>query len=256
MPSQNTPPFRSGEAPRLARLLALETSSRQGSIAVVEVGTGELSPILTRELPPLERSAQTLVPAIQELLSETGWEPPSLDCVAIATGPGSFTGLRVGVTTAKTLAYATGAKLVAINTLDAIAEPSWLEKPPSPSPPEPATVWALVDAQRNEVFAARYATPYDGPPHKETLVERLTQAEFFAKLEPNDRVIAPHAPVLRKRFLSPRCEAKDITWITAQPMADAVARLGAAKWRSNQLADPFQLAPQYHRASAAEENLP
>ena len=209
----------------------------------MEVGASEQK-ALTRELPSQERSARTLVPTIGELLDEIGWEPKSLDCVAIAIGPGSFTGLRVGVTTAKTLAYVSGAALIAINTLDAIAEPSWLDTD-APG----ASLWALLDAQRNEVFAARY----EGPPTEateETLVQRYTQAEFFAKLKEGDRVIAPHAAIL-----SQRCEAKGITWTTAQPMADAVARLSIAKWQAGQLADPFQLAPQYHRASAAEENL-
>ena len=59
-------------------------------------------------LDPTRRSAQTLAPAIATLLDAVEWRPADVELVAVATGPGSFTGLRIGVTTAKAFAYAAG----------------------------------------------------------------------------------------------------------------------------------------------------
>src|SRR5207342_1377544 len=94
-----------------------------------------------------ERTAQVLAPAIQQLLTAAEWSPKSVDLVAVTAGPGSFTGLRIGVTTAKAFAYAIGADVLGINTLEALA----LQAAPSASP-----LWTVLDAQRQELFAARF----------------------------------------------------------------------------------------------------
>ena len=66
-----------------------------------------------------QRSAQSLAPAIEALLTQVGWLPRDVQLVAVSVGPGSFTGLRVGVTTAKVFAYAVGAEVLGIDTLEA-----------------------------------------------------------------------------------------------------------------------------------------
>ena len=98
-------------------VLALETSALAGSVALFH---GDRL-LVQRELDSTRRSAQTLAPALAELLAAAGLTPRDVRLVATTVGPGSFTGLRVGVTTAKTFAYAVGAEVLGLNTLEVIA---------------------------------------------------------------------------------------------------------------------------------------
>jgi len=86
------------------RILALETSDTAGSAALLD---GERL-LAEKLLAQGQRSARALAPAVRELLTDAGWQPKDVELVAVTVGPGSFTGLRVGVTTAKAFAYAAG----------------------------------------------------------------------------------------------------------------------------------------------------
>ena len=142
------------------RILAIESSGRDVSVAALD--GGETGAQLLREvvIPGSQRTAQALAPSIAELFAQLGWEPKSVQLVAVAIGPGSFTGLRIGVTTAKTLAYAVGAEVIGVNTLDVIAH----QAPSMTSP-----LWSIMDAQRKELFAAKFGVTPHG--RWETLVE-------------------------------------------------------------------------------------
>src|SRR3954469_5709785 len=97
----------------MPRALAIETSGRIGSVALID----ENGAIEEREFPHGLQHAAGLIPLIDQLSSQRGWSPAQLEHVYISAGPGSFTGLRIGITLAKTLAFATGAKLVAVPTM-------------------------------------------------------------------------------------------------------------------------------------------
>ena len=99
------------------RILALETTDKTGSVAAID-DDNLLAELM---LDHTQRSAQSLAPAMQRLLKQVGWLPADVQLVAVSVGPGSFTGLRVGVTTAKVFAYAVGAEVLGIDTLEAIA---------------------------------------------------------------------------------------------------------------------------------------
>src|SRR5271163_2151267 len=96
------------------RILALETSELTGSVAAAADG----NVLAELQLDPQQRSAQSLAPAIRALLAQVGWQPADIDLLAVTIGPGSFTGLRVGVATAKVFAYACGAEVLGISTLE------------------------------------------------------------------------------------------------------------------------------------------
>ncbi|MBA2564996.1 MAG: tRNA (adenosine(37)-N6)-threonylcarbamoyltransferase complex dimerization subunit type 1 TsaB, partial [Gemmatimonadetes bacterium] len=93
------------------KLLALFTAGEPASVAVLADGSGDAAPLASG------RTSEELVPRARELLTRAGLEPAELDGVCIAEGPGSFTGLRVGASTALGLARATGIPLYGAGTL-------------------------------------------------------------------------------------------------------------------------------------------
>src|SRR4051812_20605136 len=131
-------------------ILAFDTSGFAGSVALLD------GPEVLREgaLPAERRSAQTLAPAIDRLLKEAGVQPREVRLVATTIGPGSFTGLRVGVTTAKTFAYAVGAEVLGVSTLEAIAAGVPVDLVGGGE----REGNAVLDAQRKELFVGRFRT--------------------------------------------------------------------------------------------------
>ena len=123
--------------------LLIETSGRGGLMALAVGGTvvGE------RTLDPARRQNRDLAPFAAELLAAAGLTPKSLCGVMVSVGPGSYTGLRVGLISAKVLAYAVGCELVAVPTFDAIAELA---------PPELAAVDVISDGLQGLVYCQRY----------------------------------------------------------------------------------------------------
>jgi tRNA threonylcarbamoyladenosine biosynthesis protein TsaB len=142
------------------RLLALDTTTRNGSAALLE---GEEVRGETRRV--AESHSSWVVSAIADLVASAGWTWRDVEGYAVAAGPGSFTGLRVGLATVQGLALAAGRPCVGVMSLDALG---WLGRGRA------QTVVALVDAFRDEVFHRRY----DGEGHavSEPRVGRLERA--------------------------------------------------------------------------------
>jgi tRNA threonylcarbamoyladenosine biosynthesis protein TsaB len=216
------------------RWLAIETSGLYGSLAAGVAGPDACDLVAEAPLPHEARSAQTLAPTIQSLLADLSWSPSNLTAVAIAVGPGSFTGLRVGVTTAKTLAWATGAAAIGVDTLDALA---FAAASPATSSDR---LWTVLDAQRRELFVARY-TAAGNEWKRDSPTSRMTAAALTAALLPSDRVVGPPAGEFGGGVI--------------EPQAAAVLQVAWRRWRDGAADSVFALAPQYHRLSAAEEKL-
>lgn len=126
------------------KLLALESATSAGAVALVVDGTvrDERIATTTRE------HTETLLPTIAALLADAGMRPQDLDAIVIDVGPGLFTGLRVGVATARSLAASSGCSLVAMSSLEILAA--------DPRAGDASTVISLVDARRGEVFAQAF----------------------------------------------------------------------------------------------------
>ena len=223
------------------RVLALETSERVGSLATLQVSPEQTTTSRSISLPSDQRSAQSLLPAIQSLLAESEWKPSQLNLVCVSTGPGSFTGLRIGVTTAKTLAYATGAKLVEVHTLAAIAA--------GVSTPH-ERLWTILDAQRQELFVAKFEPGWQDRSGDLPETRILGIEQWMQVLSPGDAVSGPPLQKLADR-LPAGVHVVDVKdW---KPQAEAVGRLGYAAYQNGQSVDAMQLVPRYYRKSAAEE---
>jgi tRNA threonylcarbamoyladenosine biosynthesis protein TsaB len=219
------------------RILAIETSGKSGSVATLENG----QVIKQAELDPALRSARTLSPAIKQLLRETGWTPADVQLVAIGIGPGSFTGLRLGVMTAKAFAFAAGAQVLGIGTLDSIAARAESAAP---------RIAAAVDAQRDEVYAGFFARDTSGALAQQGATEIMAIERWLAALESEVLVTGPALVKLAERLPRHAIVAPSELWF---PNAATVGRLAAAKYASGARDDVFRLAPIYLRRSAAEE---
>lgn len=218
--------------------LGIETSGRAGSVALVRDGVLMAQTLLSAEG---RRHARSLVPEIAELLRGQGLRPRDLDVIAVAVGPGSFTGLRVGVVCAKTLAYAIpNSRLVGVNTFLAVAKPA------------PADIERLAifeDALRDEVYAGVYRRTPTG--WIEEVAPRLWLLEDWQRsLDGNVTLTGSGAVKLRPRFADDLRFLDPSLW---EPRAEWIARIGEREALAGRTADKWTLAPLYIRRSAAEE---
>lgn len=247
------------------RVLALETTGTAGSVALLR----GFELLAAGILPSEKRSAQSLAPTIDNLLRSANWQPADVELVAVVVGPGSFTGLRVGVTTAKMLAYATGAALLGIGSLETTA---------AEAPFECRHVAPVIDAGRGQFFAARYrlCCPTDEqhvelyattsadrrtPPHLDCLESPhlVDKAAWMAALPADCWAIGPGLLSLLKATPGSTSTTGIATDVLARclpdlaPRASTAGRLAVARYLRGERDDPFQLVPTYLRRSAAEE---
>src|SRR5262245_29338184 len=126
------------------RLLMIETSSRAARVALA-LGDSLLA---EARLDEVRRQARDLAPAVAELLRGQGWKARDLQGVIVSLGPGSYTGLRVGIISAKVLCYAVGCPLVGVETFSAIA---------LQAPADAVRLYVLADAQQDKVYVQPFA---------------------------------------------------------------------------------------------------
>jgi tRNA threonylcarbamoyladenosine biosynthesis protein TsaB len=223
--------------PQSALVLGIETSGLTGGIALVR-GDHCLGDVQLEEAP--RRHAQTLVAQIGTLVGGAGCRVRDLSAVAVSIGPGSFTGLRVGVVCAKTLAYATGCRLAAVDTLRAIA---------ANSPAEVARVHVLADALRGDAYVASYER-IDGRWTAREPPALAAAAAWLAERGPGDVLSGPGLAVYAVNFPAACRQLPADCWT---PRARVVAQLGLEQLARGQAVDCATLVPFYLRRSAAEE---
>lgn len=127
-------------------ILAVETSSRIGGVALAR--GSEL--LLAQTFRADHNHAVELLPTIDQLCQQVRWTAKDLNHVYLSIGPGSFTGLRIAVTLARTLAQFAGVKVAAVPTLEVIAQNALALKPP------PERLVVILDAKRSQVYAASF----------------------------------------------------------------------------------------------------
>jgi tRNA threonylcarbamoyladenosine biosynthesis protein TsaB len=218
------------------RLLILETSGRTG---VVAVALGE-EVRAARRLDEARRHARDLAPAVAELLAGQGWRPRELHGVVVGRGPGSYTGLRVGVMSAKTLAYATGCALLGVDTFAAIA----LE-----APEEAHDLDVLADAQQDKIYVQAFTRVAQGWAAR-TALAVVPFADWLARRRPDAWVSGPGLLKWEGRLPAdvPRLEAT-----RREPRPEGLLKLGLARYRAGERDEPWALEPLYLRPSSAEE---
>ena len=233
------------------RILAIETTERIGSVAAFQ----DTKLVAETRLTGDQRSAQSLAPALAELLKQLQWRAADLDLIAVTSGPGSFTGLRIGVTTAKTLAYAADAEVLGVNTLEVIAAQAPLPDDEIPDDEIPddeinAKITAVIDAQRGQLYSASFVRESNASIRCVEETQIVDCADWLAKRQAGEVVTGPGLSRIAGD-LPPGVSVVDPQdWA---PRASTVGKLAAAHYENGRRDDVFQLAPQYYRPSAAEE---
>jgi tRNA threonylcarbamoyladenosine biosynthesis protein TsaB len=220
-------------------IMAVETSGRLGSVALAQ-GNKLLSE--TSFSGPMRHSAE-IFPAITDLLSRFDKKPDQIEQVYISAGPGSFTGLRIAVTFAKTLALANGAKIVAVDTLDCIAA--------NVNPQNnPQRLGVILDAKRGQFFIAVYEKTQDTT-WKKVLPDSLMTAEaFLAQFSDKPIMLTGEGLVFYKdKFTNPNIRFLDEKFWN--PSAVNIHKLGWQKALNGEFTDPLTLTPNYIRGPDA-----
>lgn len=224
-------------ASAVPRLLILETSGRTGRVALA---LGDALFCGERRLDEARRHARDLAPAVAQLLAEQGWRPGDVQAAIVSRGPGSYTGLRVGIMSAKTFAYATGCALIAVETFAAIA---------LQAPAGVRRVDVLADAQQDKIYVQPFARREDGWHPQADLAIR----PFADWLAARDTDAAITGPGLRKWAARLPAEVPLLDANLWEPQAASLLQIGLARYLAGERDDPWMLEPLYLRPSSAEE---
>ena len=214
-------------------ILAADTSGKNGSLALVRF---EAESAHTLEVVPLEGgtfSAQ-LIPQISALLLKHNLSKDDIEAFSVVSGPGSFTGLRVGLAAVKALAEILQKPIASVSLLEILARAAEMD----------GRVIAALDAGRSEV----YVGTYECRRHTSSAVaEELLTLDEFRSRGSASRVVTPD------QKLAERLEGGNINvTMIPQPRADSVARIGHEKIRKGDFVSPEALDATYIRRSDAE----
>jgi len=213
-------------------LLAADTSGKHGTIALAQCGPDESCDVI--EVVPLEGgtfSAQ-LVPQIAVLLAKHGFSKTDIGGFAVVSGPGSFTGVRVGLAAIKALAEVLEKPIAAVSLLEAVAV----------SGGSPGRMTAVLDAGRGEVYVAEYDVHGDDA---RLLRERvLTRTKLLETAMGSTVVTADHSLAETVREAGLLAEEIEL------PRSDLIARLGWQKIHAGKIVSPEGLEANYIRSSS------
>ncbi|ABS65211.1 peptidase M22 glycoprotease [Parvibaculum lavamentivorans DS-1] len=219
-------------------VLALDTA--QGALsAAIRDGEGELASIFELRT---RGHAEALLPALETLMAEAALGFSDLDALAVTVGPGTFTGLRVGLAAARGLALALGLPLVGVTTLEAIAEPAEAK-------PEEIIV-SSFDARRNEVYLQAFSSLHvslAGP-------QLVGLDDVAAHLPAGPLVLVGTGAQLLAECLKGRAGLR-LSDARPQPDAAAVARIAMARLEAEGL-EAFRTAPHPLYLRAPDAKLP
>jgi tRNA threonylcarbamoyladenosine biosynthesis protein TsaB len=232
-------------------VLGIETATAVCGVALVD--NGNVKAELHIEAP--QAHSEKLLTMVDEVLCASKHELKDMDAVACSIGPGSFTGLRIGLSVAKGLAFASAKPLVAVSTLEALAYNAVAVGDISVS----TLIVPMIDARRDEVYYAAYT--WNGKEISEFFSpDALKISELFPKLHAEQNVVLTGDGA--EKFYTSVHQATELSVFKVVPQhlgkcsAVSVARLGEIKYQQGQRDDLVSLEPQYVKEFYTTMNIP
>jgi tRNA threonylcarbamoyladenosine biosynthesis protein TsaB len=216
-------------------LLVTDTSGKHGSVALARAGSESRNVELIEEVPLAGGTfSAELVPQIAALLSRHGFGKTQVDAFVVVAGPGSFTGLRVGLAAIKALAEILGKPIVPISLLEVVALSSRAQ----------GRVVAALDGGRGEVYAGEYLVAGEVA---QLVCEQVLSKDEMTRLAQAAVVVTPDEQLAANA----RAAGRSVVAVAA-PSAAAIARLGVGKLQAGSTVSPEQLEANYIRRTDAE----
>ena len=218
------------------RILILETSGRMGEVALA------CGPKIVRHrlLDETRLHARDLAPAVSAMMQEEDWKPADIQALIVNRGPGSYTGLRVGLMSAKAFAYATGCALLAVDGFQAIARQSSRDM-----------IDVIADAQRDLVYHQRFTrSATGGEMLPATALQIVNFSTWIESLCVERWVSGPGLWRFSERLPAHVKIPDESLW---DPHPPSLLEIGLSRYRAGERDDPWKLEPLYLRPSSAEE---
>ncbi len=236
-------------------VLGIETSGPTGSVALCDddrvladttfpQGPRRAGARRARSGRERARAERGIMPAVDDVVRKAGIARDRIDAVAVSEGPGAFTGLRMGVTCAKTLAYALGAQAVGVPSLEVMVQ--------NVPTDEATTACPMLDARRGKVCGTVFE--WDGAAWRDTSgVLLLPPAELADAVPAGTLLFGSGVAAYPELFGPPQFRIGDEALAVGR--AEAVAQVGLRRLRDGLGVDPMELVPRYHRPTEPEEKL-
>lgn len=224
------------------RILAVDTATTSCSVAIIDSASLLTEFTLNRE----ETHSKHLMDMINTVIGMTGLVISDIDGFAVTRGPGSFTGLRIGISTIKGLAVASGRPIVGISSLEALAYQASFS---------PDLICPLLDARRGEVYFSRYR--FINGHLKRQVKERVAQPETAVDdLNESCLFVGNGALLYKTKLLDKLGKFASFAPVTQNTIrASSVAFLSMSKFEGKDTDDVGKFQPHYIRKSDAEYNL-
>jgi len=190
---------------------------------------------------------EILLPAMEQLFLLARHTQEEVDLLACTVGPGSFTGLRIGVSTVKGLALAMARPVVGVSTLEALA---------ATAAPCRGPICPMVDAGNNQVYTCLYNRGSDGFPEAMIMEKCIDVTEFLHGLEKKEIVFLGGGAIRYGELITQILKDRAVLYggIQQRIMASAVGLVGLHRYRRGDVLDTQAFAPSYLRLSQAEMN--
>jgi tRNA threonylcarbamoyladenosine biosynthesis protein TsaB len=222
-------------------ILALETATMCGSVALI----AENRCLAEFSLHTGETHSRRLLAAVDRLLQEAGIECRAVDAVAVSQGPGSFTGLRIGLATAKGLAMAAGAKLLGVGTLDGLAAQFFAAGD--------ILICPVLDARKKEVYSGFYRCDNNGIPRRQGEYLAISPEDLCGMIAEPVVFLGDGTALYGDFFQEKLADLMKVPPANVYfPRAASIGLLALEKWHRHEFLDPVSSEPIYIRPSEAE----
>jgi tRNA threonylcarbamoyladenosine biosynthesis protein TsaB len=221
-------------------ILAMETATMCGSIAIVAEGQclAEFS------LQTKETHSRRLLAGVDWIFGEASLDWPDIDAIAVSMGPGSFTGLRIALSTAKGLALASGKKMLGVGTLDGLAAQMFGAR---------QLICPVLDARKNEIYCGLYRCNEQGIPQRQGDYLVLKPEELCERIKEPVILLGDGTTTYGDVFVEHLGNLVTMAPMGSYfPRASTIGLLAVDKWRSKEFLDPAAAEPIYIRPSEAE----